>query len=244
MRRPLSTLALVAALTPSAHAACLSSDRAASIDEIVERVRSETLKYVFVGEQHAVGPVKRFVVDLANALADAGEDVGLYVEGFRADCQVGDRACASLARTFNEPAFLTLLAESRAVVHAIDPVENDRRAARMAASISAGSESIRVVLVGSAHVLFAGDDDAELWIFGGGLRYPDPGDLVEAFPRREALTVGLKTVGVGAAPYRLIRDGCAVDYLLAAPDTRAYWGETLTARATAGVGSEPQLAGQ
>ena len=119
MRSALPALALVAALTASAHAACLPADRDASIGEIVERVRSENLEYVFVGEQHAVGPVKRFAVDLANALSDAGEDVGLYVEGFRTDCRVlGDRACTSLARVFNEPAFLTLLAESRAAVRA------------------------------------------------------------------------------------------------------------------------------
>jgi hypothetical protein len=244
MRRSLSALALAVALTASAHAACLPSPRAATIEEVVARIRSERLKYVFVGEQHAAGPVKRFAVDLANALADGGEDVGLYVEGFRTDCRVDDRACPSLARLFNEPAFLTLVAESKASVHAIDPVENDRRAARMAANISAGSESIRVVLVGSAHVLFAGDENAELRIYGGGSRYPDPGDLVESFPRRETLTVGLQTVAVADAPYRLIQNGCAADYVLATPDTRAYWGEVSTARAPAAIGVDPQPAGQ
>jgi hypothetical protein len=225
LRRSLSALFLVATLATSAQAACLSSGRAASVEEIVGRVLTENRKYVFIGEQHAVGPVKRFAVDLANALAAEGEDVGLYVEGFRTDCRAGDGACPSLARLFNEPAFLTLLAHSRATVHGIDPVEDDHRAARMAASIAAGGESIRVVLVGSAHVLHAGDDQAELWVYGGGVRYPDPGDLVEAFSARERLTVGLETMVVADAPYHLIEDGCAADYVLAAPNMREYWTE-------------------
>jgi hypothetical protein len=113
----------------------------------------------------------------------------------------------------------------------------------MARSIAAGRESIRVVLVGSAHVLYAGNDGAELWIYGGGLRYPDPGDLVEAFPRCKTLTVGLETADVADAPYRLIQDGCAADYALAAPDTRDYWNVSVTSQAQPS-GADPQQAGR
>jgi hypothetical protein len=238
---PLIALALTlsAALPDSALASCLSSRRIASVSDIVERVRAEHLKYVFVGERHGVGPVKRFAVDLANAFADAGDDVGLYVEGFRTNCRPGDRECPSLALWFNEPAFLTLVGESRAAVHAIDPVERDRRAARMAASVSAGGETIRIVLVGLAHVLHAGNSEAELWVYGGAVRYPDPGDLVEVFPRGESLTVGLETADVAGEPYVLRQDGCAADYVLAAPDTRDYWSALESQRGVAAGSSHP-----
>jgi hypothetical protein len=183
--------------------------------------------------------VKRFAVDLANALAAAGGQVGLYVEGFRTDCDPADGSCDNLARLFNPAAFHTLLAESRTSVHAIDPVENDRRVARMAATIGAGAEPIRVVLVGNVHVLHAEDDGAQLWVYGGGMRYPDPGDLVEIFPRSEYLTVGLATADVAGAAYRIIESGCATDYVLAAPNTRDYWSHTMTAAQPASDGSAP-----
>ena len=239
MRRLLLALLLTAALTPSAHSACPAGERAASIPEIVARVRAHGIRYVFVGEQHGSGPVKRFAVDLANALAEKGDEVGLYVEGFRTDCDPADGSCENLARLFNPAAFHTLLAESRISVHAIDPVENDRRVARMAATIGAGVEPIRVVLVGSVHVLHAEDDGAELWIYGGGMRYPDPGDLVETFPRSEYLTVGLETADVADAPYRVIESGCSTDYVLAAPNTRDYWSHTMTAAQSAPEGGTP-----
>jgi hypothetical protein len=239
LARLLLALALPAALPSSALASCLASGRAASLEEIVDRVQAEDLKYVFVGERHGVGPVKRFAVDLANALAERGSDVGLYVEGFRVGCPPGDRSCPSLARLFNEPAFLTLAGESRAPVHAIDPVERDRRASRMAATVARGVESVRVVLVGRAHVIHAEDSAAELWVYGGTVRYPDPGDLVEVFPRREYLTVGLETAGVGGEPYVLRADGCAVDYVLDAPDTREYWSEKSRAQAVTSSESLP-----
>jgi hypothetical protein len=239
MRHLQLALVLAAALSTSSHATCVTPGRLASIEEIVDRVHAENLKYVFVGEQHAVGPVKRFAVDLANALAATGDDVGLYVEGFRTDCRPDDQACPSLARLFNQPAFLTLLAESKAKVHAIDPVEDDARASRMAATISAGEEPIRVVLVGLVHVLHAGDDRANLWIYGGGMRYPDPGDLVESFPRRESLTVSLETADVEDGPYRLLHNGCGADYVLAAPATRDYWSHTVAAQAPAATATQP-----
>jgi hypothetical protein len=239
MRSFLCALALAASLPSLSYAACPGPGRAtaeepSTLEEIVERIHAEGVKYVFVGEQHGAGPVKRFAVDLVNALVDAGDDVGLYVEGFRTDCaRPGDAACDDLARLFNPPAFLTLLTESRAAVHAIDPVERDRRAARMAATISRGAEKIRVVLAGGVHVLHARDAAAEVRVYGGGMRYPDPGDLVEAFARHDYLTVGLETVDVADAPYRLSRGGCASDYVLAAPDTRDYWSHTLTAESGA-----------
>ena len=230
MRQLLMALALAAALATPARPACRPGDNAASIADIVERARAQGIRYVFVGEQHDVGPVKRFAVDLANALADAGDEVGLYVEGFRTDCEPTDGTCDSLARLFNPAAFHTLLAESKTAVHAIDPVENDRRVARMAATIGAGVEPIRVVLAGSVHVLHAGNDLAELHVYGGGMRYPNPGDLAEAFPRHEYLTVGLETADLTDAPYRVSQSGCAADYVVAAPDTRDYWSHTVTAQ--------------
>jgi hypothetical protein len=243
MRRSLCALALAAALTTSAHAACLGPDRAATVAEVVERVHAQHLKYLFVGEQHGAGPVKRFAVDLVNALVDAGDDVGLYVEGFSTACRPADRRCDDLARLFNAPAFSTLLSESKAIVHPIDPIERDHRARRMAATIKSGTEAIRVVLVGRVHVLYADDAAAELRVYGGGMRYPDPGDLVEAFPRRQILTVGLETANVANAPYRLLEDGCASDYVLAAPDTRDYWSATVTAQSMPSE-REGQPAGQ
>lgn len=242
MRRLLIALALVAALPASARAACMPGDNAASIADIVERVHAQGIRYVFVGEQHGVGPVKRFAVDLANALAESGDEVGLYVEGFRTDCAPADGTCDNLARLFNPAAFHALLAESRTSVHAIDPVENDRRVARMAATIGAGAEPIRVVLVGSVHVLHAEDDGAELWVYGGGMRYPDPGDLAEAFPRRDYLTVALETADLTDVPYRVRKSGCAADYFVAAPATRDYWSHTATAQ-SAPMASPAQPAG-
>ncbi len=224
MSRLLTALALSAALpTSSVHAVCASSGRTASVEEIVAQVKAEGLKYVFVGERHGIGPVKKFAVDLTNALVESGYDVGLYVEGFRTDCPPRDEACWSLARAFNRQAFLTLLDESKASVHPIDPPEGDRRAERMAATIAAGSESVRVVLVGRSHVIHAENREAELWVYGGGLRYPDPGDVAEAFPRHEYLTVGLETGDGAGVPYSLQHDECGADYVLITPPSDDYW---------------------
>jgi hypothetical protein len=117
----------------------------------------------------------------------------------------------------------------------MDPVERDRRASRMAAVLSQGAESIRVVLVGQAHVLHAEDGDAELWVYGGSVKYPDPGDLAEAFPRREYLTVGLDTADVRGEPYLVRQNGCDADYVLAAPNTSDYWSDAARAQSAAVV---------
>ncbi len=224
MRRRLGAFCLVLLAGPAAPAgaACVSAGSVASLEEIVERLVVEGRRYVFVGERHGVGPAKRFAVDLANALVERGHDVGLYVEGFRTDCPPRDRACRHLARDFNAEAFERLLAESKAPVHAIDPPERRRRAARMAEAVAAGGEAIRIVLLGRSHVVFAGDPEAELWVYGGGLRYPDPGDVVEAFPPEQVLTLALETDGAVVEPYSVRVDGCLADYSLATPDTGAY----------------------
>jgi hypothetical protein len=146
------------------------------------------------GERHAVGPVKRFAVDLAHELADRGHDVGLYVEGFRTDCLRADAACDSLARLFNAEAFRRLLDESRVPVHAIDPPEEDRRAARMAAAIAAGPETIRIVLVGAAETSRSTGDRG-----GRGRRLRDAlrsgrGEDFPAFP------LGARPQGTGHSP--------------------------------------------
>ena len=54
------------------------------------------------------------------------------------------------------------------------------------------------------------------------MRYPDPGDLVEAFPPDASLTVVLEAGDGTASPYRLLTDGCAADYRLVAPYLSAY----------------------
>lgn len=223
-RRTLATLVLVALLPASVDAECVSPGRDSSLEEIVQRVHDQRVRYVFVGERHGVGPVKRFAVDLANALLDSGLDVGLYVEGFRTNCPPQDESCWSLARAFNMLAFRTMLDESRATVHPIDPPDGNERAATMAAAIAEGTEEVRVVLVGRSHVLHAGDGEAELWVYGGGLKFPDPGDVVEVFPPQEVLTLGLKTSRAVAAPYALRESGCAVDYVVTTLDTGQYWG--------------------
>ncbi len=218
-----SALASSLLSSPLGAATCLPAGAASSIEQIVVRVRAERLSYVFVGENHRVGPVKKFVVDLTNALVDSGFDVGLYVEGFRTDCPPRDHQCASLARLFNRQAFQTLLDQSRAPVHAIDPPQNAGRVARMAAMIAGGTESVRVVLAGQTHVLHAGDGGADVRVFGGGLKYPDPGDLAEAFERSEYLTVGLETADSASAEYSLREGGCGADYLVTTPRTGDYW---------------------
>lgn len=208
------------------HASCVPADQASSLEEIVTRVHAEQIKYIFVGERHGVGPIKKFAVDLANALVDSGLDAGLYVEGFRTTCPPRESSCWSLAQTFNGDAFRALLEESKVSVYGIDPPERDRRAARMAATIAAGREAVRVVLVGKSHVVHAGDLDAELWVYGGGLRFPDPGDLAEAFPRQEILTIGLETSRDTLSSYALHRSGCEVDYVVTTEPARDYWSGT------------------
>jgi hypothetical protein len=218
-------LVLPAVPSAAAFAACAPAGVDVSVAQVAARVERDGLRFLFVGERHAVGPVKRFAVDLAHELADRGHDVGLYVEGFRTDCSRADAACDSLARLFNAEAFRRLLDESRVPVHAIDPPEEDRRAARMAAAIAAGPETIRIVLVGNSHVAHAGDPLAELWVYGGALRYPDPGDLAEAFPREESLIFALDTVeeaAAPAAPYALRSGGCGADYTVVAANTLVY----------------------
>jgi hypothetical protein len=214
--------AVSAGLPAAAFAACPPVGTEVSVREVAARVEREGRRYVFVGERHAVGPVKRFAVDLAHELADRGHDVGLYVEGFRTDCPPSDAGCDSLARLFNAEAFARLLDEAQVPVHPIDPPEVDRRAGRMASAIAAGSETIRVVLVGNSHVTHAGDPDAELFVYGGALRYPDPGDLAEAFPREESLILALDTAEDAVAPYSLHAGGCGADYTLVVANTRAY----------------------
>lgn len=203
-------------------AACAPAGPEVSVEQLASRVEREGLRYVFVGERHAVGPVKRFTVDLAHELADRGHRVGLYVEGFRVGCPPADGGCEDLARLFNAEAFARLLDEARVPVHPIDPPEADRRAARMADAIAAGPETIRIVLVGNSHVAYAGDPDAELFVYGGALRYPDPGDLAEAFASDESLTVSLETAEDAAEPYSLHAAGCGADYTLVAANTPAY----------------------
>jgi hypothetical protein len=224
MRNALLTFTLLLALPLASRAeAGAGAGGADSMARLVARIRSQDVHFVFVGEQHDVGPVKRFAVDLANALAASGADVGLYVEGFRTDCPPADGGCWSLARLFDPEAFATLLAQARVPVHAIDPPVRRDRVAAMAAAVAAGHESIRIVLAGRTHVVDAGDPRATLRVFGGGLRYADPGDLAEAFPNRERLTIGLETGGT-PGPYGLRRDGHHFDYLLTTPAVATYWG--------------------
>ena len=201
---------------------CAPSGTAATVEELARRVEGRGIRYVFVGERHGVGPVKRFVVDLTNRLVERGHQVGLYVEGFRTDCAPGVAGCEDLARLFNPEAFSALVRESRAPVRALDPPENDERARRMARTIARGSETIRLVLVGSSHVRGAWDPEAVAPHYGGAMSYPDPGDLVEAFPPDESLTVVLEAGDEEAAPYRLLSDGCSADYRLVAPYLSAY----------------------
>ncbi len=190
--------------------------------DLVARIEEEDLRYVFVGERHGSAPAKRFAGALTNTLLDRGNDVGLYVEGFRTDCDPHDEACPSIARKFNTEAFLALLDEVRAPVHALGPPEKDRRTDRMAATIGGGRERVRVVLVGRSHVVDAGNPDAEHWVYGGGMRYPDPGDLVEAFPREESITLTLGPAVDGGVRFALRADGCLSDYTLAATSTGGY----------------------
>ncbi|HVS13256.1 MAG TPA: hypothetical protein VMV46_04995 [Thermoanaerobaculia bacterium] len=219
----LTVLFLGSATAPAtAGSACEPGNEPIALTELVSRIEAADARYLFVGERHGVGPVKRFAVDLVNALVERGHEVGLYVEGFRTDCALEDSTCRTLASWFNPLAFDTLLLESRATVHAIDPPQRSSRGARMAEAIAAGSEAVRVVLIGDSHVRHAGDSEAELLVFGGALQFPDPGDVAEAFPRSEVVTIGLETSG-GAGSRRMRADGCAVDYVVTTFDSSDYW---------------------
>jgi len=231
-RRPSPTLAALALPAfvlgvlpaPSPADDCAPSNEAVSLEELVARVEGDGLRYVFVGERHGSGPVKRFAVELANALDDRGRDSALYIEGFRTNCAPSDAACWSLARWFNPDAFGTLLEEARVPVRPLDPPERDARGLRMAETIAAGSESVRVVLVGRSHVRFAGKDQAEVRVFGGAVRFSNPGDVVEAFPRSESLTIGLVTSQTrDDSESRLLVDGCEFDLVLSTAESRDYW---------------------
>lgn len=215
-------LLLGLALTPPAEGSCPSSQEPVSLDEVVARVERDGVRYAFVGEQHGIGPVKRFAVDLANALVDRGQDVGLYVEGFRTDCPPRDETCRSISHAFNRAAFLALLDNSRATVHPLDPPPTGERAASMAAIVAAGPEAIKIVLVGRSHVVYAGDPEAVHPVFGGAVLYPDPGDIAEAFPRGRTLTFDLEGGVDAGVPYRLRSDGCAGDYIVSAATTSQY----------------------
>lgn len=197
-----------------------------TLGDVLTRVERDRPHYLFIGERHAVGPVKKFTVDLVNGLVDRGLDVGLYVEGLSTRCPPRALECSRLAPLFNAEAFRSLLDESRAVVHPLDPPGSADRAASMAAEIEWGSEDVRVVLVGNTHVRFAGRPDATLPIFGGGLLYPDPGDLAEAFPLRDTLTFVLETTDDGTddalAEYSVVADGCEADYAVRTRSTRTY----------------------
>ena len=214
---------LLALLAPSTtRADCEPSTEEVSLDEVVERMVQGELKYAFIGERHGIGPVKRFAVDLANALVDAGLDVGVYVEGFRTDCDPRDPSCRDLAAAFNRNAFLALLDHCRAPVHPIDPPCPDERAAAMAAAIAAGREGVKIVLLGRSHVIHAGNPEAAHPIFGGALLYPDPGDVAEAFPADQIVTFDLQSCEEAAGAYLLRAGGCGSDFVVAAPATGRY----------------------
>lgn len=218
----LTTVVVSFVPVPDTGASCPPPGATVSLDDVVDRLEQSGVRYAFVGEQHGVGPVKRFAVDLANALVDRGEDVGLYVEGFRVDCDPRDEACWSLSQAFNRQAFLALLDNSRAPVHPLDPAQGENRVASMAATIAAGAESIKIVLVGTSHVIFAGDPDAVHPVFGGGMLYPDPGDVAEAFPRADTLIFTLDCQGDAVSPYVLRPDGCRADYVVFTAPTGQY----------------------
>ena len=226
--RTLLVLLLAAAALPAVGRASASPPPVlapeVSVARLVARIKADHVHYVFVGEQHDIGPVKRFAVELANALASSGDGVGLYVEGFRTNCRPLDDACWSLARLFDPQAFATLVERAQVPIHAIDPPFRRGRVAAMATAIAAGHEPIRIVLAGRTHVVDAGDPHASLRVFGGGIIYPDPGDLAEAFPRSERLTVGLVTSRMSFPGYRLRHDGRDFDYLVTTSDVADYWG--------------------
>lgn len=231
VRRPLratAAAALLALATVPASSAC-GVDIDASLDDVLTRVERDHLHYLLIGERHAVGPVKKFAVDLVNGLVARGLDVGLYVEGFSTRCPPRALECSRLAPLFNAEAFHALLDESRAIVHPLDPPGRADRAERMAQEIEWGSEEVRVVLVGNSHVRFAGRPGARLPIFGGGMAYPDPGDLAEAFPLRETLTFRLETSvdaldssAESVDAYALLADGCDADYTIRTRPTALY----------------------
>jgi len=213
---------LALAVPAKANPPCVDQDSPASIDDIVDRIERERLKYVFVGERHGIGPAKRFVVDLVNRLVESRKNTGLYVEGFRTDCAPRDPTCGSLAWIFNSQAFSALLDYSQAPVHALDPPERNARATLMATTIGQGTETIRVALVGNSHVVFADHPEAEYLVWGGAVRYSNPGDLVEVFPRTESLTLALEIVENLEVPYALQVGGCRADYRLLVAPTTAY----------------------
>lgn len=219
-------IALVGLVSVGASAAsdlpCRSSGSLVTIEEIVNRIERDEVTYVFIGEGHGAVAPKRLAVDLANALVDRGYDVGLYVEGFTTTCSMEEASCHRLAGQFNLEAFSALLSESRAPVRPLDPPERDRRASRMALTIAQGRESIRVALVGNSHVVHAEDPEAELLIFGGGMKYADPGDLVEAFARSDYVTLAFEASDATRESYALRRDGCKADYELVVPVAGAY----------------------
>lgn len=218
----------LAALATTAAAALCGPGIDATLDDVLTRVERDRPHYLFIGERHAVGPVKKFTVDLVNGLVDRGLDVGLYVEGLSTRCPPRALGCSRLASLFNPEAFRSLLDESRAIVHPIDPPSSRDRAASMAAAIQWGSEDVRVVLAGNTHVRFAGRPDVTLPIFGGGALYPDPGDLAEAFPLRDTLTFVLETTSdlvrdEGAFDeYSVVAEGCEADYAVRTRSTRVY----------------------
>lgn len=222
MERVLAALVALGFSASLLWASCPSDGAPASLDQLVDRVETEVLAFAFIGERNGFGPVKRFAVDLANRLAERGHDVGLYIEGFRVVCALDDAGCNRLATAFNGEVYRRLVDHSRAAVHPIDPVGSDDRASQMAGAIAAGRERFRVVLIGRTHVILAGNPEAEHTVFGGGSRYPDPGDVAEAFPREVGLTIGLETVDHVEGPYDLRVGGCGTDYVLYTERTGSY----------------------
>ncbi len=216
-RAVLVGLALLSGAPVVAATTCQSSGPVTSVRELAERVQREGVRFVFIGEEHGAWAPKRFAVELLDRLTASGLDAGLYVEGFRTDCRPFTGGCRDLARLFNPQAFGYLLSEVGVKVHPIGPPGRDRRVERMATAIAEGHETVRVVLVGRTHVVHAGDPHAVHWVFGGGMSYPDPGDLAEAFPREASLTVVLDD---DADVWELRGDGCRADYLLAAGPSR------------------------
>lgn len=212
---PLVLAILLVLLSTPLHADCSSSGQEVSLDALVEHMLQGRPRYAFIGESHGIGPVKRFAVDFANALVDQGVEVGVYVEGFRTDCDPRDEGCPSLARTFNRDAFLSLLDLCRAPVHPIDPPTPEGRTAAMAATIAAGGEGLKIVLVGRSHVVHAGDPDAVHRVFGGAMEYPDPGDLAEAFPKHEIVTFDLQADDDQVDSYLVRSGGCGADFVVA-----------------------------
>jgi len=138
-----------------------------SLQELVDRIKKEFPRYIFVGEAHFVSEPKEFTSELVTELRKQGVDVGLYVEALHstANVQKGnyDGDVIRWDKQLKGMGYRGLIdsVKDGVPVHGIDhpeypsrikDSESRERVEWWKKFIEEGTEKVKVVFVGGGHI--------------------------------------------------------------------------------------------